>query len=160
MPVRLCLAVLALIGLGSLAFTSVSREAAAARDATVHEFSRDMLFERTIKPLLAEHCLACHGPDKAEGGLNLVDRKQALKQLESGLFGIVPGKPEESELIRRVSSHDESERMPPEGKPLKPAEIEALRRWISLGAEYQQHWAYRKLEKPTPPHAIGYHGAG
>ncbi|MBL9089770.1 MAG: PSD1 domain-containing protein [Planctomycetaceae bacterium] len=151
MPVRLCLAVLALIGLGSLAFTSVSREAAAARDATVHEFSRDMLFERTIKPLLAEHCLACHGPDKAEGGLNLVDRKQALKQLESGLFGIVPGKPEESELIRRVSSHDESERMPPEGKPLKPAEIEALRRWISLGAEYQQHWAYRKLEKPTPP---------
>jgi mono/diheme cytochrome c family protein len=151
MPVRLCLAVAALIGLGSLALTSVPREAEAARDATVHEFTRDMLFERQIKPLLAEHCLACHGPDKAEGGLNLVDRKQALKQLESGLFGIVPGKPDDSELIRRVTSHDESERMPPEGKPLKPAEIEALRQWISLGAEYQQHWAYRKLEKPTPP---------
>ncbi|MGC3970088.1 MAG: DUF1549 domain-containing protein [Pirellulales bacterium] len=151
MPVRLCLAVAALIGLAALAITSVPREAAAARDSTIHEFTRDLRFERQILPLLAEHCLACHGPDKAEGGLNLVDRKQGLKQLESGLFGIVPGKPDESELIRRVTSHDESERMPPEGKPLKPAEIEALRKWIEEGAEYQQHWAYRKLEKPATP---------
>ena len=161
MPARQFLAVVALIVFGVASVSFAVRSAAAARDAKSDEpksavaakadVPADKRFELQVKPILAEHCLACHGPDKAEGGLNLSDRKAALKQLESGLFGIVPGKPTESELLRRVSSHDEAERMPPEGKPLKPAEIETLRKWIAEGAAYQTHWAYRKLEKPTPP---------
>lgn len=109
-------------------------------------------FSREVKPLLAEHCLKCHGPDKAEGGLNLVDRAGALKELESGSQAIVPGDLAKSELIRRITEKNADERMPPpEEKRLSAAEIELLRRWVAEGAEYQVHWAYRPLVRPTVP---------
>ncbi|MCE9603374.1 MAG: PSD1 and planctomycete cytochrome C domain-containing protein [Planctomycetia bacterium] len=108
-------------------------------------------FSRDIKPLLAEHCIRCHGPDKAEAGLNLTDRKSALDKLASGAVSIVAGKPEAGELLRRVASHDQDVRMPPEGKSLSATEIAKLRRWIAEGAEYQTHWAYRPLVAPAVP---------
>ena len=101
MPERQFIAVVALIEFGVASVSFAVRSAAAARDAKSDEpksavaakadVPADKRFELQVKPILAEHCLACHGPDKAEGGLNLSDRKAALKQLESGLFGIVPG---------------------------------------------------------------------
>ena len=153
---RLCLSVLAVVGIVCAAVTRVPQFTAAAAPKTstkiaAGDVAPEHRYERQIKPLLAKHCLQCHGPDKAEGGLNLLDRKSALKELESGSIGIVPGKPEASELLARISSHDESTRMPPEGKPLTAAEIEVFKTWITEGAEYQTHWAYRPLALGAPP---------
>ena len=74
-------------------------------------------------------------------------------ELESGATAILPGDPEASELIRRITHSDESQRMPPAefGKPLTLDEIEVLRRWIEQGAPYAAHWSYVKPVKPTPP---------
>lgn len=108
-------------------------------------------FARQIQPLLARRCVACHGPDKGEGGLRLHESEPALAELDSGARAIVPGQPDQSELLNRVSSTDESTRMPPEGEPLKPAEIELLRQWIAEGAKWEQHWAFQPLRKVEPP---------
>ncbi len=102
--------------------------------------------------IFAEHCLECHGPDKAKGGLTLTDRKGALKELKSGARAVVPGDLEASELITRITSEDPDEKMPPEDKkPLQPAEIEALKQWVASGAEWQVHWPYRPLASPAVP---------
>ena len=106
-------------------------------------------FGRDIQPLLAERCLTCHGVDNDEGGLRLHRRAEALKELESGAMAIVAGDPSASEILARVSSSDEDLRMPPEGDPLTEEEIALLTRWISEGARYDQHWAYRPLN-PEP----------
>ncbi|HVW36626.1 MAG TPA: c-type cytochrome domain-containing protein, partial [Pirellulales bacterium] len=108
-------------------------------------------FNRDIQPLLAQRCYRCHGPDKAEGGLKLNERDRALAELDSGQHAIVAGKPEESELLRRVESEDESSRMPPEGKPLKPVEIALLRSWIAAGAAWKNHWAFEPVKKAQTP---------
>src|SRR5436190_11304715 len=80
-----------------------------ARAADAPDFSRD------VRPILSKHCFKCHGPDdKArKAKLRLDDRTAALRGGESGEKAIVPGKPNESELIRRILANDESERMPP-----------------------------------------------
>jgi len=109
-------------------------------------------YGRDVKPLLTEHCIKCHGPDKAEGGLNLSERAAALKELDSGAHAIVPGKPDQGELLIRVSSSDADLRMPPgDEKPLTSAQIDVLKRWIAEGAEFQLHWSFRPLEKPAAP---------
>lgn len=73
-------------------------------------------FSRDIRPILSEHCLGCHGADKPQAGFRLTSREAALGQGESGQVGIVPGKPAESEVIRRITATELSERMPPEEK--------------------------------------------
>jgi hypothetical protein len=107
-------------------------------------------FNREIRPILSENCYACHGPDKnkRKAKLRLDERASALS-----LQAIVPGKPEESELVARVLSADADEVMPPPAsrKTLTPAQKELLRQWISEGAEYQAHWAYVPPRRfPTP----------
>src|SRR3569623_1793220 len=119
------------------------------RDA--HGQDREIDFRRDIQPLLAQRCYRCHGPDKAEGGLKLNDRERALAELDSGERAIVPGKPDESALLVRVASLDESLRMPPEGKPLAPQEVDLLRRWVNGGAAWQSHWAFGPIKNPPPP---------
>ena len=111
----------------------------------------DVEFARDIQPLLANKCLNCHGPDDAEGGLQLHLREKALDELDSGEHAIVPGKPDESELLHRVASDDPDLRMPPEGDALTAAEIETLRKWIAGGAKWEVHWAYRPLDGSAPP---------
>ena len=112
-------------------------------------------FARDVRPILAGHCFKCHGPDPAQrkADLRLDDRKVATGPAESGERAIVPGEPEASELMRRVSSDDADEVMPPpETKnPLSPAEREILKRWIAAGAEYQPHWAFQPpAQAPLP----------
>ena len=105
-----------------------------------------MDFQRDIRPILAEHCLSCHGNDKPEAGVRLSQRETALRKGESGGRIITPGKPEESELIRRIVTDEASERMPPEGKPpLEAGEIELLKRWIAEGAVWGDHWAFQPI---------------
>ncbi len=112
---------------------------------------KDVQFARDIQPLLAKHCLLCHGPDDSEGGLQLHTREGALAELDSGARAIVPGKTDHSELLSRVVSDDPFVRMPPEGEPLSSKEVAVLRAWIENGAAWQVHWAYRPLEKVAPP---------
>jgi cytochrome c553 len=112
-------------------------------------------YDRDIRPLLAERCLTCHGPDakKRQAELRLDQRESALAPHPDGI-AIVPGKPEESELVRRITHHDVGERMPPatSGKrPLSDAEKELLRRWIADGAVYEPHWSFVPPARPPLP---------
>ncbi len=114
-------------------------------------------FNHDIRPILSDKCFQCHGPDKSErqggtDGLRLDTEEGAMADV-GGYAVIVRGKPEESELIRRISSRDESEIMPPaeSGKHLSPQEIERLKRWIKEGAKFARHWSYVKPLRPAIP---------
>jgi hypothetical protein len=106
-------------------------------------------FNRDIRPILSENCFACHGPDrnKRQAGLRL-DSQEGLHgtaNQPNGKPGVVmPGKPDDSELIKRILSADPDERMPPaeSGKTLTPKEIELLKRWVAEGAGFEGHWAF------------------
>ncbi|MBX7208584.1 MAG: PSD1 and planctomycete cytochrome C domain-containing protein [Verrucomicrobiaceae bacterium] len=113
-------------------------------------------FSRDIQPLFAEHCLECHGPDAAKGGLVLTTLMGATKALKSGEKGVVPGDIERSAVIARVTTSDLDDHMPPkEKKPLKPQEIELLKAWIKEGAKYDLHWAYKPVVRPKVPEVRG-----
>lgn len=101
-------------------------------------------FNRDIRPILTKHCTACHGGVKAAGGISYIFREMALSQGESGAYPIVPGKPAESEMLKRIRSQDPDEVMPQpkHGPPLPEAEIALIERWISEGAEWQDHWSF------------------
>jgi mono/diheme cytochrome c family protein len=103
-------------------------------------------YDRDIRPILADNCFACHGPDakQRKAKLRLDTRSGALAELRSGGHAIVPGKADESVLIERISSDDPSQQMPPKksGKHLTAAQTELLRRWIADGASYTVHWAF------------------
>lgn len=114
--------------------------------------SEEVDFGRDVQPILARNCFACHGPDQAEGGLNLTDKDSVLSaELDSGLHAIIAGNTDDSELLRRIGSTDEFERMPPEGKPLKTEEIDVIRRWVEQGADWEVHWGFRQPQKVEPP---------
>ncbi|HVA50578.1 MAG TPA: PSD1 and planctomycete cytochrome C domain-containing protein, partial [Pirellulales bacterium] len=106
-------------------------------------------FQRDVEPIFAEHCAQCHGVDAAErkSGLRLDVRESALKGGESGTPAVVPGQPGQSELVRRITSTDADEVMPPpdHNKALSAREIETLKQWVLDGAKYESHWAF------TPP---------
>ncbi|HET6881729.1 MAG TPA: DUF1549 domain-containing protein [Pirellulales bacterium] len=108
-------------------------------------------FGRDIQPIFAKRCFACHGPDKGEGGLRLNRRATALAELDSGEHAVVPGQPEASELLRRITAEDEDERMPPEGKPLTAEQIQLVRKWIADGAKWDEHWAFQPVVRPAVP---------
>lgn len=112
-------------------------------------------YNRDIRQILSDNCYRCHGPDQKarEAELRLDLREDAVRPAESGQTAIVPGKPEKSELVRRVFSADDDERMPPpdSNKKLTDQQKELLKRWIAEGAEYQVHWAYSPLVRPPVP---------
>src|SRR5687767_5215976 len=107
-------------------------------------------FNHDIRPILSDNCFRCHGPDKGirKAKLRLDQREVALER-----GAIVPGKPEESELVTRIFSQDPEEAMPPKDshKQLSAAQKDLLKRWIAEGAEYQPHWAYIKPTRPSVP---------
>ncbi len=102
-------------------------------------------FNRDIRPILSDKCFFCHGPDakKREAKLRLDERESAL-----GKKAIIPGKPDESEMIRRILA-DDDDHMPPAKSKLgdfTPAEVAILKQWISEGAEYEAHWSFIPLQ--------------
>src|SRR5262245_21076142 len=103
-------------------------------------------YTRDIQPILSNYCFTCHGPDEKtrKSGLRLDQAESASKKLRSGATAIVRADPGKSELIARIFSQDDAERMPPlsSQKVMKESEKELLKRWIVEGAEYQQHWAF------------------
>ena len=112
-------------------------------------------FNRDVRPILSNRCLACHGPDdgQREAGLRLDDAASATSRLESGKIAIVPGKPQDSELLLRIHSSDDDIRMPPPefGKPLTAAEQSILQKWITQGAQFARHWSYTPPTRPAVP---------
>jgi hypothetical protein len=112
-------------------------------------------FNRDIRPIMSDTCFHCHGfdPKSRKGGLRLDLREEALKAGKSGEIAIVPGKPEESEIIKRIFSKDQEDVMPSAEahKTLTPAQKELFRRWVAQGAVYEPHWAYKPLEAPVVP---------
>ncbi|MFP6899523.1 MAG: c-type cytochrome domain-containing protein, partial [Opitutales bacterium] len=111
-------------------------------------------FTRDIRPILSETCFKCHGPDKKKRKAKLrLDLSAGAVADLGGYQAIVPGKPGESELVARITTKDEDDRMPPQksGKKLKPEQIEILKQWIAEGGKYEMHWAYRPIEKAVPP---------
>ncbi|MBI2477717.1 MAG: hypothetical protein HYV60_03435 [Planctomycetia bacterium] len=117
---------------------------------------------REVKPILRERCLACHGALKQESVLRLDTGSLIRHGGESGA-AIEPGNAAASLLVERVTAESEDERMPPEGKPLAPDEIELLKKWIDAGAisptdeqpdeDPSQHWAFqlpRRTDLPQP----------
>jgi hypothetical protein len=123
---------------------------------TIEGFGAEKIrFNRDVRPILSDTCFHCHGPDEKErkGGLRLDVRAEALKPAKSGGTAIVPGKPEQSEIITRIHSGDAEEVMPPPKlhKALTAAQRETLRNWIAQGAEYEGHWAFLKPVRVEPP---------
>jgi hypothetical protein len=111
-------------------------------------------FNRDIRPILSENCFQCHGFDEnaRQADLRLDVAESALADRD-GVPAIVPGKPNESEAWRRITSDDESEKMPPTDshRVLEPQEKEALRRWIEQGAPYAKHWSFiLPVKAPLP----------
>ena len=112
-----------------------------------------------VTQILVRNCHECHGPEAREGGLRLLGRDDLFLRNDSGEPAVVAGRPDRSELIRRVTAtSDSGERMPPDGPGLSSAEIETLRRWIDAGAEWEgtgveppRHWAYERPTRPDLP---------
>jgi hypothetical protein len=94
-----------------------------------------------IRPIFAEHCFACHGPDQAARKAKL---RFDVRDVAIAREAIVPGKPDESKLVARIFSPDPHEVMPPPEakKPLSDREKDLLKRWIAAGAEFETHWAF------------------
>ncbi len=117
---------------------------------------QEIEFNRDIRPILSDQCFACHGPDasKRMAKVRFDTEAGARIELGKGRFAIVPGDPEKSELVRRVSSADPAIRMPPAyaGRAaLRPLEIERLRRWIEQGARWEPFWSFIPPKRAALP---------
>ena len=108
-------------------------------------------FSRDIRPILNQNCMPCHGGVRQKNGVSFLFREEALGTGKSGKRTIVPGRPDESELIARVTSSDPDTRMPYHASPLLPQQIEVLRRWIKQGAKWEDHWAFVAPKQQTLP---------
>jgi hypothetical protein len=111
----------------------------------------EISFNEQIRPILNERCVNCHGGIRRQGDLNLLFRHEALAAAESGNRAIVPLKPDESELLRRVSHPDPKHRMPQDDDALTTEQIAILHTWIEEGAQWENHWAYVTPERPAIP---------
>jgi hypothetical protein len=122
----------------------------AAMELRAAEPGKKLEFNRDVRPILSENCYACHGPDKnsRKGKFRLDVREEALKK-----EAFAPGKPDDSELVRRINTTNLDDLMPPpdSNKHLTQAQKDILKRWVAEGAEYQLHWAYIKPVRPAIP---------
>ena len=112
-------------------------------------------FQRDVRPILADNCFQCHGPDEAarQAGLRLDTREGALGERRRGA-AVVPEDLDASLLVTRITHPDERRRMPPKAKSnkvLSEEQIQTLIRWIEEGASWDQHWAFEPISRPAPP---------
>ena len=111
-------------------------------------------YNRDVRPILAENCFPCHGTDSAtrKAKLRLDSFAEATAKRDDGASAIVPGKPEQSELVRRLFDTGD-DLMPPEEshKALTAEQKNLLKRWVAEGAQYQPHWAFIPLQRPALP---------
>lgn len=115
-------------------------------------------FSTDVKPILNKKCISCHGGVKKQGGFSVLFEEEALAVTESGKPAIIPGDPDNSEMIKRLTAHDPEERMPYKEEPLSDEEIDILRRWVKQGAQWGEHWAYvpvKPVDIPKPSYFFG-----
>ncbi|MCC2099474.1 MAG: hypothetical protein KDJ29_21470, partial [Hyphomicrobiales bacterium] len=124
-------------------------EASAGEDTPI-DFNRD------VRPILSDHCFACHGPDanQRKAGLRLDQAEAAHSPSDSGDIAVVPGDLEASLLVARIDTDDPYEIMPPPDahKPLSIEQKKILRQWIQAGGQYAEHWSLvppRRHERPA-----------
>src|SRR5262245_56147502 len=111
-----------------------------ALPARAHD-EAEIVFNRDVRPILSDNCFRCHGPDAAARKAKLrLDQRESVLALEV----VVPGEPDASELIDRITSSDPRRVMPPPRtqRKLTDAQKDVLRRWVSAGAPYQPHWSF------------------
>ena len=99
-------------------------------------------FSRDIRPILNQNCVSCHGGVRQKNNVSFIFREEALGVGKSGRRTIVPGNPDASELIARVTSKDPETRMPYHAPPLPPEQVSLLRQWIKEGAKWSDYWAF------------------
>jgi hypothetical protein len=160
-----CRREIAAIALSAMVLVSTALSVVHAAPATAAD--RAEFFESKVRPLLADHCQKCHGPKKQWSGLRLDSLESALAGGDSGP-AIVASQPDESELVKRITSDDDDFRMPPpkEGPPLNAEQIAAIEYWIKIGAPWptsakhaqnmregqkREHWAFQPIKRIEPP---------
>ena len=122
--------------------------------ATTAYAADDVDFTRDVRPILANNCFTCHGPDAEHREADLrLDLRENAGDVRGGAAVITAGEPDDSEFIARISSEDPDLLMPPadSGKALKPEQIDILRRWVEQGGEYSAHWAFVAPRRPAAP---------
>lgn len=111
-------------------------------------------FDRDIRPILSDNCYQCHGPDeKARKAKLRLDLKESAFRVQDGIAVINPGKSAESELVRRITTTDTDDLMPPprSNHKLTPKQIDLIKQWIDSGAKWSGHWAFNPIQFPSPP---------
>jgi len=111
-------------------------------------------FHRDIRPILADNCFTCHGPDKGKRKAHLrLDTRDGLFSAIDKSYPIVPSKPEQSDVYRRITTRDPDDLMPKTqtGQRLAPQQIDLIKRWIEQGAKWEGHWAYTPPVRPQVP---------
>ncbi|HYK47424.1 MAG TPA: DUF1549 domain-containing protein, partial [Parafilimonas sp.] len=114
-------------------------------------------FNTQVKPIFNKNCITCHGGVRQQANFSLLFRDWALKKCKDGKYAIIPGDPDHSEMIRRVTLNDPEDRMPYHHDPLSKDQIDILREWIKQGAKWGDHWAYvpvQKIEVPKPKSSL------
>ncbi len=138
------------IGARGLLLLLVSQAVACAQAA---EPQSKIDFDRQVRPILSDKCYHCHGPDAESRQADMrLDRPDGVPE-----HVIVAGEPDDSELVRRIMSDDESERMPPPESHLELSadEKELLTQWIREGAEFKEHWSFEPLPTAVEVPAVG-----
>jgi hypothetical protein len=114
-------------------------------------------FQREVRPILSDACFHCHGPDQGTrmAGLRLDTREGAFAERKSG-SPIIPGKPDASLVIQRITHQQKARRMPPESshKVLTPKQIDTLKRWVAEGAPWKEHWSFTAPVRTAPPAVV------
>src|SRR4051812_37582933 len=122
---------------------------------TANDTAPSIGFNRDVRPILSENCFKCHGPDQAQrkANLRLDNEEDAFAELETGSRAIVRGDISKSELIHRIMSSDDEERMPPpeSGRTLTSLQKDVLVRWIKQGAPWQKHWSLIRPQRAPLP---------
>src|SRR5262245_55226121 len=115
---------------------------------------RAVSFLREVRPILAEHCFQCHGPDEAaRKGKLRIDLQESAFAERGGKRVLAPGELDGSLACERITSHDAAARMPPEGKaqPLTDKQVATLKAWIEQGARWEDHWSLLPPTRPATP---------
>ena len=108
-------------------------------------------FRGDVAPILLDHCLACHGPKKAEGGYRVDAFDELRKPGDSGVVPLAAGEADGGEVLRRIASPDPSERMPADAEPLSAEQVDVVRRWVAAGAAFDGDRGDEPLHLVIPP---------